>query len=101
MAQRRSADVDFALAQQLPSRAESTSTSSGLGIEPGVGDEEQLVVAKNVGLLRNFGLRRASCAPTGLAGKRIDTDQLPAALEADAAAGDRAGVDSSACRVES
>src|SRR4051794_35399408 len=64
-----------------------------LAVEAGIRDEEQLVIAENVGLLRDFGLRRGAAFPERLARERIDADDLAAALEGNAAGRDRAGVE--------
>src|SRR5690349_2241425 len=64
-----------------------------LAVETGIRDEEQLVIAENVGLLRDFSLRRRAALPECLARERIDAHDLTAALEGDAAGRDRAGVE--------
>src|SRR5438270_1557637 len=86
--------IDLFMAQDAAIQSrENESVVRLLAVETGVSDEKQLVIAKDVGLLRDFGLRRRAALPERLARKRIDADNLAAALEGDAAGRDRAGVE--------
>src|SRR6478672_4359376 len=86
--------IDFLLTENTAVEGRENENVIGLlGVQAGIGDEEQLVIAKDVGLLRDFGLRRRAALPECLAGDRIDADDLPAALEGDAAGRDWAGVE--------